>query len=84
MLSSALRSQRAVEVNIAIVRTFVKLRRLLATHEELARRLDQLEWRESERDGKVQNVFETIQHLIEAPEPELPPKRQIGFPKDKT
>ena len=80
MLSSVLRSERAVEVNIAIVRTFIKLRQLLATHAELAHRLDALEWRESERDGRVQYVFETIQHLIEAPEPE--PKRQIGFPTD--
>ena len=83
MLSSVLRSERAIKVNMAIMRTFVRLRQLLATHEELAHRLDQLEWRESERDGKVQYVFETIQHLIEAPEPELPEKRQIGFPKDQ-
>lgn len=79
MLSSVLTSERAIEVNIAIMRTFVKLRQLLATHEELARRLDQLEWRQSEQEGRVQYVFETIQHLIEAPtHPE--PKRRIGFP----
>lgn len=53
----------------------------LATHDDLAQRLDQREWRESERDGKVQYVFETIQHLIEAPEPEqVDEKRRIGFP----
>jgi len=51
MLSAALRSPKAVAVSIAIVRRFVRLRQLLATHEELAHRLDQLEWRESERDG---------------------------------
>ncbi len=78
MLSSVLNSERAIAVNIAIMRTFVRLRELLATHEELGRRLDQLEWRESERDGKVQYVFETIQHLIDAPEPDE--KRRIGFP----
>jgi hypothetical protein len=82
MLSSVLTSDRALEVNITIMRTFVKIRQLLATHEDLAHRLDELEWRESERDGKVQYVFETIQHLIEAPEPEPLPKRQIGFPTD--
>jgi hypothetical protein len=80
MLSSVLGSERAVQVNITIMRTFVKLRQLLATHADLAHRLDALEWRESERDGRVQYVFETIQHLIEAPEPE--PKRPIGFPTD--
>jgi hypothetical protein len=83
MLSSVLRSQRAIHVNMAIMRTFVRLRQLLATHEELAHRLDALEWRESERDGRVQYVFETIQHLIESPEPEVPAKRQIGFPTDR-
>jgi len=83
MLSSVLTSERALEVNITIMRTFVKLRQLLATHEDLARRLDQLEWRESERDGKVQYVFEMIRHLIEGPEPEPAPKRQIGFPADQ-
>jgi ORF6N domain len=78
MLSSVLTSERAIEVNIAIMRTFVKLRQLLATHEELAHRLDQLEWRQSEQEGRVHYVFETIQHLIESPHPE--PKRRIGFP----
>jgi hypothetical protein len=81
MLSGVLTSKRAVEVNVAIMRTFVRLRQLLATHEELARRLDQLEWRQSEQGSRVQYVFETIQQLIEAPAP-LPvePKRSIGFP----
>jgi hypothetical protein len=79
MLSGVLTSKRAVEVNVAIMRTFVRLRQLLSTHEELAHRLDQLEWRQSEQDGRVQYVFETIQQLIEAPEP-AGPKRAIGFP----
>jgi hypothetical protein len=79
MLSSVLTSDRAIEVNIAIMRTFVRLRQLLATHEELAHRLDQLAWRQDEQEGRVQYVFETIQHLIEAPAEE-PAKRRIGFP----
>jgi predicted RNase H-like HicB family nuclease len=70
MLSGVLTSKRAVEVNVAIMRTFVRLRQLLATHEELARRLDQLEWRQSEQGGRVQYVFEMIQQLIEAPAPQ--------------
>ena len=78
MLSSVLTSERAVAVNISIMRTFVKLRQLLATHEDLAHRLDQLEWRQSEQESRVQYVFETIQQLIEAPE--IEPKRRIGFP----
>ncbi len=82
MLSSVLSSQRAIEVNIAIMRTFVRLRQLLATHEDLARRLDQLEWRQNEQGQQIQTVFETIQHLIEAPADE--PKRRIGFPASRT
>ncbi len=78
MLSTVLRSERAIEVNIAIMRTFVRLRQLLATHEEIARRLEDLEWRQSEQGQQIQAVFETIQHLIEAP-PDGGRKR-FGFP----
>jgi len=87
MLSGVLTSKRAVEVNVAIMRTFVRLRQLLASHEELARRLDQLEWRQSEQNGRVQYVFETIQQLIEAPEAEpigVETKRSIGFPTSES
>jgi hypothetical protein len=79
MLSSVLRSPRAIEVNIAIMRTFVRLRQLLATHEELARRLEQLEWRQNEQGQEIRAVFETIEHLIEAPAEETE-RRRIGFP----
>lgn len=81
MLSGVLTSPRAVEVNVAIMRTFVRLRQLLATHEELARRLDQLEWRQNEQGQQIHAVFETIQHLIEAP---AEPKQRIGFPTSRT
>ena len=79
MLSSVLTSPRAIAVNIAIMRTFVRLRQLLATHEELAHQLAELRWRQEEQEGKVQSVFEAIQQLIEAPT-EIPPKRRIGLP----
>jgi hypothetical protein len=76
MLSDVLLSPRVIAVNIVIMRTFVKSRQLLAIHEDLARRLDQLEWRLAEQ-------FEAIQHLMEAPaeaEPQtVEPKRRIGF-----
>ena len=84
MLSTVLRSERAIQVNIAIMRTFVRLRQLLATHEELARRLEQLEWRQYEQAGQIETVFQTIQQLIDAPietEPQtVEPKHRIGFP----
>ena len=79
MLSSVLTSERAIEVNIAIMRTFVRLRELLATHGDLAERLEKLEWRQAEQEGKVQYVFDTIQQLIEAPAEEAE-KRRYGFP----
>jgi len=78
MLSSVLNSERAVLVNIAIIRTFVRLRQILATHEELARRLEELEWRQDEQAGQIQEVFATIQNLIEGPT-DTEPKRRIGF-----
>ncbi len=78
MLSSVLTSQRAIEVNIAIMRTFVRLRHLLATHQELAQQLENLAWRQEEQGQQIQTIFETIQLLIEAPAD--PSKRRIGFP----
>jgi hypothetical protein len=79
MLSSVLTSRQAIEVNIGIVRTFVRLREVLASQAELARRVENLEWHESEQDGRIQVVFDTIQNLIDAPFEEQP-KRRIGFP----
>lgn len=74
MLSSVLRSDRAVQVNIQIMRTFVKLRRLLATHEDLSRKLAALE-RKYDRQFKV--VFDAIRELMAPPDPK--PRRRIGF-----
>ena len=74
MLSSVLRSQRAVQVNIQIMRTFVKLRLMLATHEGLSRKLAALE-RKYDLQFKV--VFDAIRELMTPPEPK--PKRRIGF-----
>jgi hypothetical protein len=73
MLSSVLRSQRAVRVNIQIMRTFVQLRRLLGASEELARKLDALE---QKYDGQFRLVFEAIRELMT---PSEPPHRSIGF-----
>jgi len=78
MLSSVLKSKRAVQVNIAIMRAFVKLREILATHHELAKRLEELEGRFQQHDAQIQEVFEAIRALL-APQPH-PGKRRIGFP----
>ena len=73
MLSSVLRSKRAILVNIEIMRTFVRLRQLLASNEELARRLDAIE---NKYDQQFKVVFDAIRQLMTPPEPK---KRKIGF-----
>jgi hypothetical protein len=74
MLSSVLRSQRAIKVNVEIMRTFVRLRRMAITHADLALRLDHLE---SRYDRQFKVVFDAIRKLMEPP-PEKPRPR-IGF-----
>lgn len=76
MLSSVLRSKEAIQVNIAIMRVFVKLREILNTNKELAQRLDQLERRMGQKDQEVKLIFEAIRQLMQPPET---PKRKIGF-----
>jgi hypothetical protein len=73
MLSSVLRSARAVQVNIAIMRAFVQLRAMLATHEDLRRKIDEMEKR---YDSQFHAVFATLRQMLEMP---VPAKRQIGF-----
>ena len=73
MLSSVLRSPRAVRVNIEIMRAFVRLRQLLQGNAELARKLEELE---QKYDGQFQVVFDAIRQLMA---PEAPAKRRIGF-----
>ena len=73
MLSSVLRSDRAADVNIAIMRTFVQLRRLMDSNRELARKISEMEKR---YDEQFRAVFQAIQQLIAAEEE---PKRKIGF-----
>jgi hypothetical protein len=74
MLSSVLRSDRAAMVNIAIMRTFVRLRQILATHKELAERLEAME---KKYDHRFKVVFDILKQLMEPP-PE-PPKNPLGF-----
>jgi len=77
MLSSVLNSERAIKVNIQIMRAFVQLRGLLLTHKELARRLEALEMRFGEHDNKIKVIFEAIRQLLEPVKEE--PKPRIGF-----
>jgi hypothetical protein len=70
MLSSVLRSGRAADVNVAIMRTFTRLRRMLATNEELARTVAQ-------HDREIAVLFQHVQELLQPPEPSK--KHPIGF-----
>jgi ORF6N domain len=76
MLSSVLNSERAVRVNIAIMRAFVKLRATLETNRELARKFEQLERRVGKHDQEIGAILEAIRQLMAPPEK---PRRQIGF-----
>jgi hypothetical protein len=73
MLSSVLRSERAVQVNIAIMRAFVKLREMLASHADLARKLEEME---KKYDAKFKIVFDAIRELTS---PKVPARGRIGF-----
>ena len=73
MLSSVLHSKRAIQVNIEIMRAFVRLRRMLNSHADLARKLDALE---KKYDTQFKVVFDAIRQLMKPPEPE---RIRIGF-----
>lgn len=76
MLSSVLRSERAVQVNVAIMRTFVRLRETLSLHKELAHKLAELERKIESHDEGIRTLFEAIRQLMTPPEK---PQRRIGF-----
>ncbi len=76
MLSSVLRSPQAVQVNIAIMRAFVRLRETLSLHRDLAHKLVELERRIEGHDENIHNLFDAIRQLMAPP---ASPRRQIGF-----
>jgi hypothetical protein len=77
MLSSVLHSPRAIAVNIEIMRTFIRLRRMLASHADLARKLEALE---KKYDAQFKVVFDAIRQLMAPPKPK---RRRIGFHRDE-
>ena len=80
MLSSVLKSKRAIEVNIAIMRTFVQLRKMIASHDKLAIKFSELERRIEDHDEQIQTIFEAIHKLISIPEKS---QKKIGLPDIK-
>jgi len=79
MLSSVLNSERAVQVNIAIMRAFVKLREMLSTNKELAHKFAQLEKKIEKHDDEIKLIFDAIRQLMAPPETK---KRKIGFRRE--
>jgi hypothetical protein len=76
MAANVLNSRQAVKMSVFVVRAFVRLRDALAMHKELARKLEVLEKKVGSHDAQIQQVFDALRKLIQAPEK---PKRRIGF-----
>ncbi|MBU1752562.1 ORF6N domain-containing protein [bacterium] len=80
MLSSVLNSERAILVNIQIMRTFTKLRKILASHEELRKKIEAIERKTEGHDVQIKAVFDAISSLMT---PLTKEQKKIGFGKDK-
>ena len=76
MLASVLNTPRAVEMSVAVVRVFVRLRKMFSNHRELAQKLTKLEHRIENHDEQIHSIFEAIRHLMAPPAPR---RRRIGF-----
>ena len=85
MAANVINSEQAVKVSVLVVRVFVKLREMIGTHQELARKVEQLEQRLDSNDDAILKILETIKLLMDAPPPTPPePKRKlIGFEAEK-
>jgi phage regulator Rha-like protein len=76
MLSSVLNSERAVQMNILIVRAFIALRKMLASHDHLARKIETLERQQAEQGSQLASVYSIVKQLIN---PQVRSRRRIGF-----
>ncbi len=79
MLASVLKSERAIKISIHIIKTFVKLRKIISTHKEFSSKLAQLERKIEKHDGEIKLIFEAIRQLMIPPETK---KKKIGFRRD--
>ena len=77
MAANILRSERAVQMSVLVIRAFVRLREMIASHKDLAKRLDELE---KKYDMQFKSVFDAIRQLMA---PIEPPRRRIGFRRDE-
>jgi len=86
MLSSVLNSDRAIEVNIQIMRVFTKLREMMSSHKDLARKIKDLERKFQDHDKRIIHIFNTIRQMMTIPEqtgPEPYKRHKVGFIADK-
>jgi phage regulator Rha-like protein len=86
MLASVLNSERAIQVNLQIVRVFIRMREMLATHKEILHKLEQIEKKDIEQDQKIMLIFEYLKQLEQAKQTELEqgPRKVIkGYRKNK-
>lgn len=79
MLSSVLNSERAIQINVLIIKTFVRLRQLISSHKELARKVEELEKKYSKHEIEITAFFKLLKRLMEPAGTEEKPKRRIGF-----
>ncbi len=79
MLSGILNSDRAICVNIAIMRAFVQFRRFMESNKELARKMEELEKVVAGHDDKIRLIFQAIKQMIEKKEEPPPPRKPIGY-----
>jgi hypothetical protein len=79
MLSSILRSQQAILVNIQIIRVYIKMREMLLTHKDILLKLEQFEKQVEKNSYEIQLIFETLKQLLKSPQE---PRRQIGYNRD--
>ena len=80
MAANVLNTQRAIEVSVYVVRAFVRLRQLLATNKELARKLAELERKLENHDDSIRSLFDAIRQLMT---PDVLPHRRIGFRREE-
>lgn len=81
MLSSALRSKRAIQINIQIIRIFTKLRNMILKHKELSQKMKELELHVGQHDQQIRSIFEAIKKIMAIEEK---PKKKIGFLVDRS
>ena len=79
MLASVLNSERAIEVNIQIVRIFTQIREMLLTNKDILLRIEKIERNTTKNNKEIQHIFEVLKQLIEEP---IPPRKRIGFKTD--